>query len=96
MTIYIYIYIYLSLKLQETSGGVNLKPLCPIYQLNAKTVAIEAILKDSTRLLEALEEIHSTTRDEYGLKADGLMQSFTLYLVSRSVIFLQQKVSFIL
>ena len=41
----------------------------------AKTAAMEAVLKDYTQLLETLEEINSTTHDEYGLIASGLMQS---------------------
>ena len=37
--------------------------------------AIDAKLKDYTLLMETLEEIHSTTRDEYGLKAGVYLQS---------------------
>ena len=32
-----------------------------------------------TILIEALEEIHLTTRDEYGLKANGLLTSLEKY-----------------
>ena len=39
----------------------------------ARTVAINAILKDYNILLEVLEEIHMTTPDEYGTKASGLL-----------------------
>ena len=41
----------------------------------ARTAALEAILEDYTLLLEALDEIHSTTHDDYSLKAGGLMHS---------------------
>ena len=46
------------------------------------------MLKDYSILLEALEEIHSTTRDEYGLKAFGLLQNLekfsTLFVLKLS------------
>ncbi len=41
----------------------------------ARTAAIDAILKDYPLLMDTLEEIHTTTRDEYGLKAGGFLQS---------------------
>ena len=64
-----------STKLQESDDVcVTLKPLCPT-RWTARTAAIEAILTDYTLLLETLDEIHSTTHDEYGLKANGLFQS---------------------
>lgn len=62
-------------KLQESSDGVTLKPLCPT-RWTARTAAIEAILTDYTLLLEALDEIQETTHDEYGQKAGGLLLSF--------------------
>ncbi len=40
----------------------------------AQEQPIDAILKDYNVLLEILEEIHDTTKDEYGLKVFGLMQ----------------------
>ena len=39
----------------------------------ARTVAINAILKNYDVLLEVLEEIHMATPDEYGTKASGLL-----------------------
>jgi len=36
---------------------------------------INAIIKDYDLLLEVLEEIHAATKDEYGLKAGGLLNS---------------------
>ena len=45
----------------------------------ARTGAIDAIIKDYNVLLESLEEIHATTRDEYGLKAGGLLQSLVKF-----------------
>ena len=64
-----------SSKLSQASDStVSLKPLSQT-RWTARTAAIEAILKDYEVLLETLEEIHATTRDEYGLKAGGLFQS---------------------
>lgn len=39
------------------------------YAWLARAGAINAILKDYKVLIEALEEIYDTTKDEYGLKA---------------------------
>ena len=50
-----------------------MKPLSQT-RWTARTAAIEAILKDYEVLLETLE-VHANTRDEYGLKAGGLLQS---------------------
>ena len=51
---------------------MSLKLLCPT-RWTARTVAINAILKDYNVLLEVLEEIHITTPDEYETKASGLL-----------------------
>ena len=52
-----------------------MKPLCPT-RWTVRTAAIDAILKDYVVLMETLEDIHSTTHDEYGLKASGFFYSF--------------------
>ena len=39
----------------------------------ARTGAINAVLKDYPLLIETLEEINFHTRDEYALKAGGLL-----------------------
>ena len=57
---------------QASDSGVNLKLLSPT-RWTARTVAINAILKDYNVLLEVLEEIHMTTTDKYGIKASGLL-----------------------
>ena len=53
---------------------MHLKSLCPT-RWTARTASIDAIIKDYDLLLEILEEIHATTKDEYGLKANGLLNS---------------------
>jgi hypothetical protein len=55
----------------DSNSTVNLKPLSAT-RWTARTAAIDAILKHYKVLLE---EIHATTRDEYGLKAGGLLQA---------------------
>ncbi len=61
-------------KLTESQdfGVVTLKPLCPT-RWTARTAAIGAVLSDYGVLMETLEEVYQTTRDEYGLKANGLL-----------------------
>ena len=56
------------------SEGVTLKPLCPT-RWTARTGAIGAVLSDYSILMETLDEVHQTTRDEYGLKAAGLLSA---------------------
>lgn len=65
------------MKLSQANDSYNTVSLKPLSQTRwtARTAAIEAILKDYEVLLETLEEIHANTRDEYGLKAGGLLQS---------------------
>ena len=43
-------------KLAQEEHGVSLKPLCPT-RWTARTVAIEAILKDYSVLMDTLEEV---------------------------------------
>ena len=49
-----------------SSGSVSLKPFSTT-RWTARTAAIDAISKDYVVLMETMEEIHTTTRDEYGL-----------------------------
>ena len=53
---------------------VTIKSLC-ITRWTARTSAIEAVIKDYSILIEAMAEINSTTHDEYGLKAGGILSA---------------------
>jgi hypothetical protein len=63
-----------SSNLSAKGCGTSLKPLCPT-RWTVRTAAIDAILKDYVVLMETFEDIHSTTHDEYGLKAHGFLHS---------------------
>ena len=64
-----------SQKLEESeASGVNIKTLCPT-RWTARTGAIEAVLKDYSVLMDIMAEVHQTTRDEYGLKAGGILNT---------------------
>ena len=52
----------------------DLSVTCPT-RWTAQTAAIKAILKDYPLMMETLEEIQTTTHDEYGLKAGGFLHS---------------------
>lgn len=43
------------------------------YPLEVRTGAIDVIIKSYATILDALEEIHHTAHDEYGVKAAGLL-----------------------
>ena len=51
---------------------MSIKPLCPT-RWTARTTAIEAVLKDYSILMDAMEEINHSTHNEYGLKAKGIL-----------------------
>ena len=64
-------------KLKELDiSGVNIKPLCPT-RWTARTGAIQAILQDYTVLIDTLDEIHQTTRDEYAAGLLSTMEKFS-------------------
>ena len=60
-----------SQKLAEADSDsvVTVKSLCR----TARTSAIYAVLKDYSILMETMNEVNATTRDEYGLKAGGIV-----------------------
>lgn len=66
--------------MQSENTGVNIKPLCTT-RWTARHGAIEAILKDYSILMETMEEIHQTSRDEYGLKAAGILASLEKFSI---------------
>ena len=43
------------------------------YRWTVRTEAMDAVVKQYSVLMETMEEIHQTTRDEYGLKAAGVV-----------------------
>ena len=63
-----------SQKLAEADSDsiVAVKSLCTT-RWTARTSAIDAVLKDYPILMETMSEVNATTRDEYGLKADGIL-----------------------
>ena len=46
--------------------------LCPT-RWTVRAEAIDAVIKQYTIIIETLDEVHSTTKDEYGLKASGIV-----------------------
>ena len=59
---------------QPDNTGVTVKPLC-LTRWTARHLAIEAVLEDYKIFMEDLEEIKQTTRDEYGMKAGGILET---------------------
>ena len=58
-------YVRVKLHLQELI-------LCPT-RWTVRAEAIDAVIKQYTIIIETLDELHSTTKDEYGLKAGGIV-----------------------
>ena len=53
------------------NNGVNIKPLC-LTRWTVRNGAIDAVLKDYAVVMDTMEELNRTTRDEYGLKVGGV------------------------
>ena len=58
--------------LDSETPSTGIKPLCPT-RWTARTSAIEAVIKQYKVIIETMEDIHLNTRDEYGLKAGGIL-----------------------
>ena len=58
--------------LQSDGPKCGIKPLCPT-RWTVRTEAMDAVIKQYSVLMETMEEVHHTTRDEYGLKAAGYL-----------------------
>lgn len=56
----------------DSNSIVTVKSLCTT-RWTARTSAIDAVLKDYPILMETMSEVNATTRDEYGLKAGGIL-----------------------
>ncbi|XP_035690920.1 zinc finger MYM-type protein 1-like [Branchiostoma floridae] len=55
----------------STSSG-TIKPLCPT-RWTVRTGALESILANYSTLMDTMQQVNETTRDEYGLKAGGVL-----------------------
>ena len=60
------------LQSQLSTATPSIKPLCPT-RWTVRTAAINSVIANYAVLCEALEEINSTTHDEYGRKAGGFL-----------------------
>ena len=59
--------------LQQTEGpNIGIKPLCAT-RWTVRTEALDAVIKQYGVIMDTMEEVHHTTRDEYGLKAGGVL-----------------------
>ena len=61
-------------KLSESESVVTVKSLCAT-RWTARTSSIKAVLKDYSSSMETMAEVNSTTHDEYGLKAGGILSA---------------------
>ena len=58
--------------------STDLRPLCPT-RWTVRTYAIKALLDNYSTLCTALDEVHSTGRDEYALKALNQLENFNTF-----------------
>ena len=60
-------------KLMQSEGPkCGIKPLCPT-RWTVRTEAMDAVIKQYSVIMDTMEEVNQTTRDEYGLKAGGIL-----------------------
>ena len=64
--------LFQSLKSQVSPDTSDLRPLCPT-RWTVRTGAIGAVLSNYSVLCTVLEEVNSTGRDEYAMKAGGIL-----------------------
>ena len=57
---------------EHDKDGGTIKPLCPTHW-TVRTAALNSILDKYEVVKEVMEEVNKTTRDEYGLKAGGVL-----------------------
>ena len=67
-----------TIKSQLSPDTQNLKPLCPT-RWTVRTGAIKASLDNYETLMSTLDEVHSTGRDEYAMKAGGFVRQLQLF-----------------
>ena len=60
------------LKHEMTPGMHDLRPLCPM-RWTVRTGAIHGVLANNSTLSRALDEISTSRRDEYAMKASGFL-----------------------
>ena len=73
--------LFQTLKSQMSPDTNDLRPLCPT-RWTVRTGAIGAVLSNYSTLCTVLEEVNSTGRDEYAVKAGGIlrqMEKFSTY-----------------
>ena len=76
--------LFQSLKSQVSPDTSDIRPLCPT-RWTVCTGAIGAVLSNYSTLCTVLEEVNSTGRDEYAMKAGGILrmlEKFATFLVS--------------
>ena len=66
--------------LQSDGPRCGVKPLCPTHW-TVRTEAMEAVIKQYSLLMETMEEVHCTTRDEYDLKAAGVLGALEKFVI---------------
>ena len=64
--------LFSSLLTENDQAGGTIKPLCPT-RWTVRTAALDSVLSQYTVLMETMEEVNRTTRDEYGMKAGGVL-----------------------
>ena len=65
-------HLFETIKAQVSPETGNLQPLCPT-RWTVRTAAIESIIANYCTLCKLLDEIHESSRDEFSVKAGGLL-----------------------
>lgn len=66
--------LFSSKSAESNQAGGTLKPLCPT-RWTVRAAAMKSVIDKYTVLMDTMQEVNQTTRDEHGLKAGGVLSA---------------------
>ena len=64
----------------ESGYSVGLRRLCPT-RWTMRAASMDSVIKYYSVIIDTMEEVHRTTRDDYGLRANGILAALDKYEV---------------
>ena len=65
----------------DSGNPVGLRRLCPTHW-TMRAASMDSVIKNYSVIIDTMEEVHRTTRDDYGLRANGILaalEKFEIY-----------------
>ena len=67
-------HLFFTMVAESEEEGGTIKPRCPT-RWTCRTAALESVLNQYQVVMDTMQEINETTRDEYGLKVGGVLSA---------------------